>query len=134
LHDGSTGTLNLDQSGWVAFEIKVGDGGTGYLNASTNASVESQDSVIGNSATGHGEAVLDHAFWKVEGSFAVGRDGGFGSLEIKNGATLTFTKAGDENFTIGFANGAGSVLVSGTGSKLTVNKKGNFINVGPSGR
>ena len=98
LQEGSAEIVNLDESGWVAFEIKVGDGGAGYLNGSTNAALESQDAVIGNSATGHGEVVLDHAFWKVEGSFALGRDGGFGSLEIKNGATLTFTKAGDENF------------------------------------
>ncbi|MEZ5874704.1 MAG: M10 family metallopeptidase C-terminal domain-containing protein [Hyphomicrobiales bacterium] len=132
LHQGSIGTVNLDEAGWVAFEIKVGDGGTGYFNASTNAAVASQDSVIGNSATGHGEVVLDHAFWTMDGSLAVGRDGGTGSLVIKNGGAVTFGMANDF-LAIGIGNGSGTVEVTGVGSELSVNKQGNFITLGTSG-
>lgn len=117
---GSTGTLTVDgatSSVDVDAKLHVGVDGTGVMNISNGAQVNSVTTAIGGGTTGSGIVRVNgtSSVWESTGALNVGTSGA-GTLQISNGGTVS------TNFTtIGSLNGAvGTVVVTGDMSTYAV--------------
>ena len=107
-----TGTLNVGAGGHVAVgaRINVGIDGLGYVEASSGATLASDDAVIG--LYDRGEVVLKSgASWTMPGQLTVGW-GDEGVLRIEDGASVV----SNQGYVGSEAGGRGSVTVTGPAS------------------
>ena len=107
-----TGTLNVEAGGHVAVgaRINVGIDGLGYVEASSGATLASDDAVIG--LYDRGEVVLKSgASWTMPGQLTVGW-GDEGVLRIENGASVV----SNQGYVGSEVGGRGSVTVTGPAS------------------
>ena len=100
-------------SSLLAARLVVGFGGTGTLNVTGGADVDSASGVIGNESTSTGTALVDGAgsTWDISGPLTVGNVGD-GTLNVTGGAGVDSTSGliGNESTSTGTA------LVDGAGS------------------
>ena len=119
----------------AAAAVTVGEGGTGVLLVNGGASVNglgTSDSISG--AAGSAASVTvdgGGSTWKSAGELIVGNSGG-GAVTVSNGASLGASASGTlPAMALGLsAGGVGSLLVTGTGSAVTLTGQ---LDVGQSG-
>jgi fibronectin-binding autotransporter adhesin len=142
---GSTGTLNVDGAGskfGVDASLTIGNSGTGFMTVSNGAQVSSgaiifigENFIFFGATPGVGTATVTGAGTKMNSkALEVGSAGGTGTLNILNGAVVTASAPsaiGDGLISNGVElNGAGTVLVDGAGTALTL---GSTLDVGARG-
>ncbi len=123
--EGGTGQLTLEQGATLSItgglNIGVGSTGIGTFDIESGATLVSQGAAIGGFTTsgptsvpGTGTVLLNNAEWQSSGQIEVGAgQGGTGTLDVENGATLTSVGATIGGLTTSqtIAAATGSVLV-----------------------
>ncbi len=124
---GSEGTVTVDgaNSRWeVTGELRVGDIGKGELTIFDRAQVSSSSGVVGSAPKSVGDVLVNNlgrppgmaaAQWKIGGDLTVGSSGE-GTLIIQDGGVV-MSNSGHVG---AFAEGSGTVIVSGKDSNWTV--------------
>ena len=127
-NSGAVGTLNISGAGtaWQSGQLTVGADGKGSLTISDQAQAQSASLLVGANTGSIGTAQLIGANTSLQTTVDVSVGaGGDGTLEIRDGATVT---AGTRT-SIGIRNGGvGTVLISGAGSRLS--SLNNYVAVG----
>lgn len=143
---GSNGTLNLGTGGTInTGSVSIGDGGSGVMNMSggtlnlggVNAASSSGGLSVGR-AGGTGTVAMSGGQINVAnpvGGIGIGGSslfagGGTGTMTMSNGAQIVYSATGTPGMSVGQAGGTGTLVMTGTGTAITMN--GGNLTIGSS--
>ena len=122
------GTAVISSGSATAGQLYVGGGGTGAIQISGPASLQTSGAYAVIGQNGSGSVSLSHAgaSWTYNGTMLVGYSGGTGSLSITAGAVQQTGNSGADVI-VGGAGGNGILTISGPSASLSTNGGGIYL-------